>query len=371
MSYNNNEMERALHEELIRRQMQGQQQQAPAGAAAMTSYLRNPEYIQLGLVQQAPTQDYYTRPLHVTHPFAASTTHYSSLAEAQQQAALAAQSRSYVDPNAYARQLYQESLLRQAQQQQQQQQTATTYFDPRLHNTAFGVQTLQFPHSEVMSQQQAGMNNAALEHAPTPAAESSEMDYASSPEPKSSPEKPKLDPSLVVSLKRMEAPERRIEGNKVIEEESGEEYFLGERALGLDDDKYWLTELQIYLRHNFAEAFSATENDIAAPMHGRNKPIALGQVGIRCIHCKRKFVLFWKGKNIQKSPFLSHTHILDANPIERGQQATSYPSMISGIYNSVQQMLRLHLENCFMSKLHYIRQFLKQAPCLLYFLHIN
>ncbi len=37
-----------------------------------------------------------------------------------------------------------------------------------------------------------------------------------------------------------------------------------------------------------AEAFGATEDDIAAPMHGRNKPIALGQVGIRCMHCKRK-----------------------------------------------------------------------------------
>lgn len=36
----------------------------------------------------------------------------------------------------------------------------------------------------------------------------------------------------------------------------------------------------------------------------------------------------------------------EENPAERGQQATSYPSLISGIYNSVQQMLRLHLECC-------------------------
>jgi hypothetical protein len=34
------------------------------------------------------------------------------------------------------------------------------------------------------------------------------------------------------------------------------------------------------------------------------------------------------------------------NPSERGQQATSYPSLISGIYNSVQQMLRLHMDCC-------------------------
>jgi len=57
-------------------------------------------------------------------------------------------------------------------------------------------------------------------------------------------------------------------------------------------------------------------------MLGRNKPIALGQVGIRCIHCRD-------------------------DPIsERGQQAVSYPSLISGIYNSVQQMLRLHIDCC-------------------------
>mmetsp|Transcript_7489 Transcript_7489/g.18731 ORF Transcript_7489/g.18731 Transcript_7489/m.18731 type:complete len:1119 (-) Transcript_7489:136-3492(-) len=101
-----------------------------------------------------------------------------------------------------------------------------------------------------------------------------------------------------------------------------EKWYSGCVPLGLDDDKYWLSELQVYLRAHFAEAFGATEEDIAAPMHGRNKPIALGQVGIRCMHCKHE------------------------NPAERGQQATSYPSLISGIYNSVQQMLRLHLDCC-------------------------
>ena len=38
--------------------------------------------------------------------------------------------------------------------------------------------------------------------------------------------------------------------------------------------------------------------------------------------------------------------LTEENPAERGQQATSYPSLISGIYNSVQQMLRLHLDCC-------------------------
>jgi hypothetical protein len=116
--------------------------------------------------------------------------------------------------------------------------------------------------------------------------------------------------------------------SKVLTNKDGEvlpepgKWFAGCVPLGVEDDKYWLSELQVYLRANFAEAFGATEEDIAAPMHGRNKPIALGQVGIRCMHCKSE------------------------NPAERGQQATSYPSLISGIYNSVQQMLRLHLDCC-------------------------
>lgn len=99
-------------------------------------------------------------------------------------------------------------------------------------------------------------------------------------------------------------------------------YYTGSVSLGLEEDQYWLSELQVYLRSNFAEAFGATKEDIAAPMHGRNKPIALGQVGIRCIHCKND------------------------PPNTRGQQAVSYPSLVSGIYNSVQQMFRLHFDCC-------------------------
>lgn len=75
---------------------------------------------------------------------------------------------------------------------------------------------------------------------------------------------------------------------KMIVEDRGSTWYMGCVPLGVDDDKYWLSDLQVYLRANFAEAFAATEEDIAAPMHGRNKPIALGQVGIRCMHCKRK-----------------------------------------------------------------------------------
>jgi hypothetical protein len=78
------------------------------------------------------------------------------------------------------------------------------------------------------------------------------------------------------------------DGTTIIED-GIQTWYTGCVPLGVEDDKYWLSELQVYLRANFAEAFGATEEDIAAPMHGRNKPIALGQVGIRCLHCKSKY----------------------------------------------------------------------------------
>lgn len=130
-------------------------------------------------------------------------------------------------------------------------------------------------------------------------------------------------------------------------------WYTGCVPLGVEDDKYWLSELQVYLRANFAEAFGATEDDIAAPMHGRNKPIALGQVGIRCLHCKSTyqcgdFVIAFAPYILphQINTVFLFWWIAEDNPAERGQQATSYPSLISGIYNSVQQMLRLHLDCC-------------------------
>lgn len=107
--------------------------------------------------------------------------------------------------------------------------------------------------------------------------------------PKPKPKPPKLPSSANTVYKKVEVPKRKQEGNVIKEEESELEYFTGCVPLGVEDDKYWLSELQVYLRAHFAEAFAATEDDIAAPMHGRNKPIALGQVGIRCMHCKSKY----------------------------------------------------------------------------------
>jgi hypothetical protein len=110
--------------------------------------------------------------------------------------------------------------------------------------------------------------------------------------PPSQPHPPKPSPapsSRPVSTEKTKKTVTTKDG-QILEEPK--KWFAGCVPLGVEDDKYWLSELQVYLRGNFAESFGATEDDIAAPMHGRNKPIALGQVGIRCMHCKRKFILF-------------------------------------------------------------------------------
>lgn len=75
------------------------------------------------------------------------------------------------------------------------------------------------------------------------------------------------------------------------------------------------------------------QTDIVLPVHGRNKPIALGQVGIRCQHCSA-------------ISSVSPPNNPDASDKNRhsAQNAISYPSFISGIYNTVQQMYRLHFE---------------------------
>ena len=101
------------------------------------------------------------------------------------------------------------------------------------------------------------------------------------------------------------------------------EYYAKFTDLGLPEDKFWLSELQCYLRSDFCEVFGATRQDLQLhASSGRNRPLVLGQVGVRCKYCR------------------------DVPHGSRGAQSVSYPSQITGIYNSVQQMLRLHVDSC-------------------------
>ena len=98
-------------------------------------------------------------------------------------------------------------------------------------------------------------------------------------------------------------------------------WFGGATSLSIkESDSEWLSELNCFIRKNCVEAFSALEDDVSrTSKRGR---IALQQVGIRCCFC-------------------AHVPLKD-----RGSAAVSFPTSVSGIYESVKRWQRVHLEVC-------------------------
>jgi hypothetical protein len=93
------------------------------------------------------------------------------------------------------------------------------------------------------------------------------------------------------------------------------------RKLFLNCDYDHLSEYQCLLR-NQIELFEATQQDVASNTKGRNKPVAiLGQVGVRCVHCKT------------------------LAPRNRPYGATCYPAKLSALYQAAQLMASGHLLN--------------------------
>lgn len=91
------------------------------------------------------------------------------------------------------------------------------------------------------------------------------------------------------------------------------------RIIALAEDSCKLNEHQYYLRQQI-EAFEATEEDIETHRRGRNHPIKLKQIGIRCIHCAHR-------------------------PIhERLKGSTYFPASIIGIYQAAQNMSSTHIQ---------------------------
>jgi len=91
--------------------------------------------------------------------------------------------------------------------------------------------------------------------------------------------------------------------------------------VAIPEDKEWLSDIDSYVRKQL-EVFCATEADVAAAQEDRKYPITVGQVGIRCIHCSIA----------QGNDAIGH--------------AIAYPFSISGIYESVKEFHRLHLDSC-------------------------
>jgi hypothetical protein len=84
-----------------------------------------------------------------------------------------------------------------------------------------------------------------------------------------------------------------------------------------DYDETALTEYQCLLRKQI-ELFEATEEDLRGSAQGRNTPIRLGQVGIRCIHCS------------------------GMPKLARARGAVYYSRTVDGVYQVAQNMSKIH-----------------------------
>ena len=92
--------------------------------------------------------------------------------------------------------------------------------------------------------------------------------------------------------------------------------------LAIPDDKEWLSDTDCFIRRQI-EVFCANAEDAKIALQDRKFPIREGQVGIRCIHCS----LAKRGVGARGS-------------------GVAYPFSISGIYESVREFQRLHLDTC-------------------------
>ena len=89
--------------------------------------------------------------------------------------------------------------------------------------------------------------------------------------------------------------------------------------LALPEDHLKLSSHQVLLRHQI-EAFRATEEDVSTHTRGRNKPVILNQIGIRCRHC---------------------AHL----PVGKRQKGSTYfPAALLGLYQAAQNMSTTHMQ---------------------------
>jgi hypothetical protein len=92
--------------------------------------------------------------------------------------------------------------------------------------------------------------------------------------------------------------------------------------LSQPEDRISLSETLCTIRENI-EVFIANKADVEAPAPGRKHPVAVGQVGLRCIHCR-------------------HT----TKSSDRVKRAVCYPSSIRRIYRTVIDMKLDHFQHC-------------------------
>jgi hypothetical protein len=91
------------------------------------------------------------------------------------------------------------------------------------------------------------------------------------------------------------------------------------KSLAHPNDELLLSSHQVLLRQQI-EAFEATEEDAKTTFRGRNRRIRVGQVGIRCRHCK------------------------NTPPFQRQPGSMYFPCSTAGIYQASQNMSSTHLQ---------------------------
>lgn len=89
--------------------------------------------------------------------------------------------------------------------------------------------------------------------------------------------------------------------------------------LAIPEDREWLSDTDCFVRRQL-EVFCATSDDVRAAAEDRKYPVAIGQVGIRCIHCA-----------------------MTKNGLGARGQAVAFPFSINGIYESAREIERMHL----------------------------
>ena len=100
--------------------------------------------------------------------------------------------------------------------------------------------------------------------------------------------------------------------------------FSGCISLALPHDSESLSPLHCFMRKYCVEAFAAEEPDLVTPRYGKAHTgrVTLGQVGIRCIHCKHR------------------------PPHERQERSVCFPSSLKNIYHSIETWQRRHSLVC-------------------------
>ena len=87
--------------------------------------------------------------------------------------------------------------------------------------------------------------------------------------------------------------------------------------LTCESDPQFLNSLHCFVRRHI-EIFEATEQDVNAPAPGRKTRAVVGQIGLRCVHCRH----------------------------QRIKRAVCYPPAVSGIYHAVSNMKLDHFAIC-------------------------